>query len=399
MINQIHSIADRIKAKLQSEPTTVNKIVQYVKLSQESKSEDISVCMQFLLSTACKCNLLQEIHDLLALNIVTDINQTMHFEEKDASYSKSFGNGATLLGLAAFHGHIEIVSYLVEVRLANVNAKDVKGNTPLHQVVYGDSYPFNNAGYGISHDKVAKYLIRKGGDLSVKNSKLLTPHDCTKWCAPLKIEEMVGRRFITNTGSATYYADKVRPILEKEIARKKHNQNISLFNIAHGERQAKDFDMFCLEHAIEAYVKNKKSAFGYSSIDELYLALDSLSAEEWKHIRIVVSSQEPVPFSFKLGIINNQLTQMGKQSAAIGTLVAILTFYETKSILLAVTTGSISAMLAWNYLTEARYKQKINERALQEQRVSELQQHDRFFKAPSQSDEIQHVAGNMELQQ
>ncbi len=390
----MQQIADRIKSKLHDKyPSVVSEIEKYVKTLQESKAEDVNIGMYFLLKTACEFNLLNETHDLLELNLFNDINQLLQLPQGNSN------NGATLLGLAAFNGHIEIVSYLVEVRLANVNAKDANGDTPLHQVVYGDSHPFNHSSYGISHDRVAKYLIRNRSDLSIKNDKQQTPYDSTKWCAPLKIEDMIGRRFITNTGSAVYYADKVRPVLEKELDRQKRDQNIPVITIG-GERQAKDFDKFCLEHAIEVYVKDKKAAFGYSSIEELYHALDSLSEEEWKHMSMVVSSQKPALFSWKMGLIFDQLPKMGKQSAAIGVAAALFTYYATQNILLSVATGSLSAVLALNYLTEAGYKQKINERTISEQRVSELQQH-RFFKTQpvynvQQLDEHQRVRGYSE---
>jgi ankyrin repeat protein len=479
MINEMQLIADRIKTKLQDKyASAVSEIGKYVNIPQGSKNENV----HFLLKMACEFNLLKETHDLLELNVFNDIDQPLQFENKVTA--RHTDNGKTLLGLASFNGHIEIVKYLVEVRLANVNAKDVHGDTPLHQVVYGDSYPFHHASYGTSHDEVAKYLLLYGGDLSIKNDKpcdlilmssppqkidldklpmnsisayiryndeliyvdksggnynelkiskrcleifdqemevntlnknlprtlskeqlnkitqIITVHsrnentayERTKWCAPLNIENMVGRRFITNTGSAFYYADKVRPIFEKELAR------AGVIRVVRERPEA--FDKFCLEHAIAVYVKDKKVAFGYSSMEELYHALDALSEKEWKHMRMVVSSQKPAPFSWKMGLIFDQLPKMGKQSAAIGAMVALLTYYESQSILLSVTTGSLSAVLAWSYLTEAGYKQKINERLGREQRVQELRQHDRFFKAPpvfhiQQLEEAHHMDDNL----
>ena len=364
MIEQIQQIAEKIKLKLHD---------KYSSVINEVGWEDINLCMHFLLKTACEFNLLKETHALLELNLFNDINQRLVLPHEKS-------DGLTLLGLAAFNGHIEIVSYLVEVRLANVNAKDANGDIPLHQVVYGDSHPFNHSSYGVSHDEVASYLIKNHSDLTTKNDKQQTPYDSTKWCAPLKIEDMIGRRFITNTGTAVYYADKVRPILEKELARQKRNQNIPAIIIG-GPRQAEDFDKFCLEHAIKMYVKEKKATFGYSSIEELYQKLDSLSEEEWGNMSMVISSQKAAPFSWKMGLIFDELPKMGKRSAGIGVATAIFAYYATQNILFAVTTGSLSAVLAWNYLTEAGYKQKINERTRRDQRVNELQQHNRFFKA------------------
>ncbi len=228
--------------------------------------------------------------------------------------------------------------------------------------------------------KVAKYLIRNRGDLSIRNDKQQTPYDNTKWCAPLKIEDKIGRRFITNTGSSIYYADKVRPVFKKALVRQKRNPNPQVIAVSE-ERQTKDFATFCLEHAIEIYVKDKEAAFGFSSIEELYQILDSLSEEEWRHISSVISSQKPVSFSSKIGPISDQLSRIRKQSAAIGITTALFTYYATRNISLSVIAGSLSAVFAWKYLTETDYKQKINERTIREQRVSELQQHNRFFKA------------------
>ena len=148
-----------------------------------------------------------------------------------------------------------------------------------------------------------------------------------------------------------------------------------------GERQPKGFEQFCLDHAVEEYVNDKKATFGYSSIEELYKALDSLSEQEWEYMRMIISSQEPAPYSFKFGLISDHLPKMGKQSVLLGLMVTLLIYYETQNILLSVTAGSVSAGLAWNYLTETAYKQKVNERSVKHERVSDLQQHDRFFKS------------------
>ncbi len=150
-----------------------------------------------------------------------------------------------------------------------------------------------------------------------------------------------------------------------------------------------------LDEAVQAYIKDKRMAPGYSGVEELHKALDSLSEEEWKYMNLVISSQEPAPYSFKFGLISDQLPRMGKQSAMIGLVAALLTYYETQSILLAVGAGSLSATLAWNYLTETAYQQKVNERSGQEERIRDLRQHNRFFKSPPRDSNMQIDLGRM----
>ncbi len=374
MIDRLPSVANNIKNKLSDHSSAIKEIEQRLNLLQEQKGKNIDFFVHFLLKTACEFNLLKEMHDLLELALFKDINHPLKFEKR--KFITDGDNGKTLLGLAAFHGHHEIVSYLVEVRMANINAKDMRGDTPLHQVVYGDG----DSSYGTAHDKVAKYLLTHGGDLSVKNDKNHTPYDDAKWCTPLKVENMVGRRFITNTGSLGYYADKVRPIFEKKLAQLKRDQHLPVIRFG-GERQPINFKQFCLNHAVEEYVKNKKAAFGYSSIEELYKALDTLSEDEWEHMRLIISSQEPSPYSFELAPIWNQLPSIGKKTAITGIATTLAIYYETQSIFLSVTTGLLSATLAWMYLKEKACKQKNNERSGRYERVNELNQHDRFFKS------------------
>lgn len=392
MAGRLQLIANNIKTKLTGDFFLAKQeIEQRISLLQASKGENSDACLHFLLKTACEFNLLKELHDLLELNLFRDIEQLLDFEKMESrSYTESY-NGKTLLGVAAYYGHHELVSYLVEVRMANVNTKDMRGDTPLHQVVYGDSHWFKPVIYGVAPDKVAKYLIRHGGDLSIKNNKEQTPHDNTKWCAPLKIEDLVGRRFITNTGSAVYYADKVRPVFEKELAQLKRYPHPV---IRSGRvQQAISFEQFCLDHAVEAYVKDKMAAFGYSSIEELYKTLDSLCEEEWQHMREVIAAQEPTPYSHKYDLIFDELPRMSKQSAMIGLLVTLL---FSKNMLFSVGVGSISAVVALIYLTENAHNLKFTERSAKYERMSDLQQHDRFFKSAQRlsSQQGQHLSNS-----
>lgn len=409
MLNRVKLIAEKINEKLkdnyfldnlfkhsQGRPFTKNiskKINSYIENASES-NEQLIRCINFLLKISCEFNLLREVHELLELNIIKNIDQpiifeNLHTEKNEDTYSD---NGKTLLGIAGFHGHIELVKYFIEVRLASVNAQDMYGNTSLHQVVYGDSYPFNNSNYGTSHDSVTNYLIQHDGDLSIKNSEQNTPYDCTKWCAPLSIENMTGRRFITNTGSALYYADKVRPAFEEELKKLdqvKNNPHMIIFKI--GRTQAKDYDVFRLEHAIEAYVNSNKISYGYADLNQLFETLDNLSEQQWKHFRMVISSNKPEPYSFKYGPIWNQIPNITKKSALIGLLASIAIYHATHDILLSVTTGSLSAVFAWKILTEMACKNNLERRSVQEKRVNNLLQHDRFFKSRPSMREIQQL--------
>ncbi len=114
MIKQMHRIADKIRSRLQDTYPSFSQI------------EDINTYLHLLLGIACEFNLLNEVHALLELNLFNDVNQPLQLPQGTSNH------GATLLGLSAFNGHIELVSYLVEVRLANINAKDANGDTPLH---------------------------------------------------------------------------------------------------------------------------------------------------------------------------------------------------------------------------------------------------------------------------
>lgn len=373
MAKSIEDIVENIKSELED---------AHPNLITEMEGNPDKRGIVFLLKTACEYNLLQDLHDLLELNQFGDIDQNLILPH-DAS------NGLTLLGLAAFHGHIEIVSYLVEVRLANLNKKDSNGNTPLHQVVYGDSHPFNHLSNGVSHEKVAKYLIKNYSDLSINNHKEQTPYESSMSNAPLAIEGLIGRRFITNTGSALYYADKVRPILQKELDRQQSNMHYPKIENEENEETVKatEFKQFCFEHAIEMYVKENKFGFGYTNINQLRndLALVSTTQEKRIEMEAFLSSQEPAPFSSKQGLISTQLPRILKQSASSAAATALFTYYVTQDIVLSVAAGSLSAMIAWQYLTEIGYKQKMDERKGEEDRVNTLRNGNGFFTTRNQN--------------
>jgi hypothetical protein len=369
------------KLKLKDSKPSIKDTLKKINPSAQNLNGNLAGYVNLLLITACEFNFLQEFHELLALQPLENIDQPIMIENSE-EIDNWRDNGKPLLGLAAFHGQIEIVKYLIEVKLANINAKDVNGNSPLHQVVYGDSYPFNHYNFGNSHESVAEYLIQNGGDLSVKNNKQETPYDCTKTNAPLSIENMVGRRFITNTDPARYYADKVRPVFEerlKRLERAKNDPTIFL-GVRTNRTEAKDYEIFRLEQAVEEYVCNNKISYGYISLNQLIGKLDNLSEKEWAHFRMVISSNKPAPYSFKYRPIWDQIPNITKKSALIGLIVSIGIYYVSHDILKSVASGFLSAYFAWQILTELACKNNSLQRDVQENRVNNLLQHDRFLK-------------------
>jgi len=184
--------------------------------------------------------------------------------------------------------------------------------------------------------------------------------------------------------------------IKKEVVHEKIGEGETIYV---GKPKAKNFKDFCLENAIKTYVKEDKVAFGFSSLEELYKTLDSLSEEEAKQISSIISSQEPAPYSSHIGLIYNQLPKLAKQSAAVGMGASILAYYETQSILISLSSGAISAYLAFSYLTNKTYKEKCHERTHVEQRMTKLREHDRFFQPPQRitltSDQIKKFKDNI----
>nr|WP_255359856.1 ankyrin repeat domain-containing protein [Wolbachia endosymbiont of Laodelphax striatellus] len=83
----------------------------------------------------------------------------------DINYVLKDGGKATLLHLAASCNLENIANALIE-KGANVNEKDVRGDTPLHNTTYLDSI------------NIAKALIEKGADVNAVNIWERTPLHC-----------------------------------------------------------------------------------------------------------------------------------------------------------------------------------------------------------------------------
>ncbi len=332
---------------------------------------------QLLVSKAIAKGELNVLHELLADDNKVDINSGGYWGQICMDLkTKEYIPGDTMLGYAAYHGHLEIVQYLVEVHMADVNVKDADGQTPLHRVVIGDAYPFDHGGNGNQHEEVAKYLIKMGADLSITNNKGRTPYDLTKWCAPLKIESLLGRRFITNTGSALYYADKVRPIFIKE--QQDLEKNIPVVTIR--EREPSLFPKFCLEHVISAYVSKNRVGYCVADKAELFNMLSDLSEEQWRHMILFITSREPAPYSFRLGLINDKWSPIAKQSILVGLATMCAVYYTTENAFLAIISGITLSKMTWDNITNSQINKVENKMKDQYARANELKLCNKFFK-------------------
>jgi len=160
----------------------VENLRQLLNLTMEERKPVAKLITQLLI-ISCEYNLLDLLKGFLELDITIDD-------------FFSFGHRylTTLLGVAAYHGHLDIVKYLVKVKKYNVNQMEPGGFSALHMVVYGDSYPFNHFNIGNDHDKVAKYLLEQGARIDTKDDRGVTPYTLTEWSAPFKIERLLGRR-------------------------------------------------------------------------------------------------------------------------------------------------------------------------------------------------------------
>jgi hypothetical protein len=418
MIGRVKLIANNICEKLKSNGFTASNIEEEINYHLEELQEGNLInhpCVHYLLYVTCQYNMLHEMNELLSLSLYHDINQSLYPKEKIQIISSEAMNdillpkekkewmpkkiaGKTLLGLCAYLGQIELVKYLIEVKLADVNARDDAGNTALHQVVYGDSRRNNLASPPNIQNKVAKCLINKGGDISRKNHKKESAYEAALKAAPTIWNTLGFKRQPTHenpldTFSTTYDADTVRSVFEKEmiaiktsnaelkkevVSEKKGLQIISLNKVS--SIKTENFSDFRLRNAIKTYIKEDKVAFGFSSLEELYKTLDTFSDEKARQVSEIVSSQGPAPYSFYLGLISSQLPKLAKHSVVVGVGASLLAYYETHSILISLSSGAISACVAFSYLTNKTYKEKCHERALVQQRIEKLQKHDRFFK-------------------
>lgn len=200
------------------------------KLSEKAKADLIAndkQAMQFifphylhLVAIACTYHLREELVELLTMgedfpkDIRTDsslVNQSLI--DQPLTTSRGSGPHDTVLGIASFHGYLDLVTFLVEEKKADVNASSMRRDTPLHQVVKGDSYPENHHSYGNQHAEVAQYLITHGGDIKARNKEGRIPLEEAQRAIPPLLSSLSSS--FANIVRKEYFADRVRPILEK----------------------------------------------------------------------------------------------------------------------------------------------------------------------------------------
>lgn len=150
-------------------------------LNSEGEQGERQAVYNVFLTGFCKYGLLADLDLLIATSgeLFHSLDQPIDFCLSSSSRFTSLLNtqdqGLTPLGLAAKHGQLDIVSYLIEVRDCNPNQIDNFGNYPLHNLVLGDVFLRNNYILGNGHKKIAKYLLVNGADPFVENSDGLTP--------------------------------------------------------------------------------------------------------------------------------------------------------------------------------------------------------------------------------
>ncbi len=79
----------------------------------------------------------------------------------------------TPLHHAAFHGYAEVVKLLLEVEGIDLEAKDIHGLTPLHEVARCEKR--NGSSDGDGHYEIVQLLLASGADPSAKENNLETP--------------------------------------------------------------------------------------------------------------------------------------------------------------------------------------------------------------------------------
>jgi len=187
MQDRIHSIGKNILKILKDEKYIQNNLKHVAHNHHIQQNNDDIHCTRvvikyplrmetpdyylFLLRVTCEFNLLFELDLLLDLEMKEfDINARVSWD--DSFYPK------TLLGIAAFYGHIKIVKYLIQERLADVNASQgLLHNTPLHEVIRGDFYSSEMKASPNPHAEIAQYLLGKGALITIINKDEKTPKD------------------------------------------------------------------------------------------------------------------------------------------------------------------------------------------------------------------------------
>src|SRR6266702_4559271 len=98
--------------------------------------------------------------------------------ERDVDVNARDKDQATPLHLASYYGHVDAAEVLLD-HGAQANAEDIRGQTPLHQVVLGNHDYQSNWGYQKSHPgravRLAQRLLEHGVDVNAQNKDHETP--------------------------------------------------------------------------------------------------------------------------------------------------------------------------------------------------------------------------------
>lgn len=345
MYEKIEPIADSIRRNINQVSHSLEEFDRYIGQLLSQNIEKKIEGLHFLLNITCQYNLIHQLHALLELNVLSDINQSLKL-----SAHHSFGLfPQTLLGIAAFHGHQEMVRYLIDVQGADENGTDCLGNTPLHQVVYGDSHPYNHASIGSSHDLVADDLLfRYSADLTLKNNEQSSAYEECLRARPWKIELLLSGKRLISTGSAFYYGDKVRPAIERKQAqldwanRMNAGRKISMIVLRDSPCDKQPFEQFRTDFAIEAHIRRDKITMGFKDLHDLVTTILALPEAEWQHAISIINTFKPEPNSgFRFPNENNI-----RHGILTGMLVIAIVYILLESTELALGIGLISMWLS-----------------------------------------------------
>ncbi|MDX1902461.1 MAG: hypothetical protein SFW66_10775 [Gammaproteobacteria bacterium] len=145
----------------------------------------------------------------------------------------------------------------------------------------------------------------------------------------------------------------------------------------------KDFKQFCIDHAVEGYIRDNQPSFGYTSVECLFSDLDALSEDEWKHIvQLLPDIHQHIKSEPALSE-HNQI-QMCKKGLFAGATAAFCAYFVTENIILAFTTGAISTALALKFMAQAAMSREFRKESAQSFRTLNVLQHNRFFMAAVQ---------------
>ena len=138
-------------------------------------------------------------------------------------------DGTTLLHWAAGLGNLVVAKFLIS-QGADVNAKDNKGNTPLHSAALeGHDTPFYSATDKGHHIEVAKFLVSQGADVNTKNNEGYTPLHSAAYEGNIEIV-----KFLVSQGADVNAKDKNVVGTPLHVAALKGNVEVAKFLVSQG---------------------------------------------------------------------------------------------------------------------------------------------------------------------